>query len=129
MPRLRLGLGRGWRRAARGRAREPAQRCALETLWLGLVDRDADGERVRELDVRQLARGVADDREVAGLQRPLEARVRRSLTRHERMFAFVEKVRRPGAAGRDALLALEVLPPRACRRGPAPPKPAPRQPP
>jgi hypothetical protein len=75
-------------------AREPAQGRALEALRLGLADRDANSKRVHELDPRELAGGVADEGEVAGLQRASEARVCRSLTRHEHMFACIERLTR-----------------------------------
>jgi hypothetical protein len=64
-------------------AREPPQRGALEPIRLGFVNDDADGEGVTQVDVRQFARGAANDRHVARLQRPPKARVCRSLTCHE----------------------------------------------
>jgi hypothetical protein len=63
---------------------------------LRLADRDADRERVAEVDLRQLGRGRPDDREVPGLERALEATVWRSLTCDERMFAWM-----PSAAGAE----------------------------
>ena len=41
--------------------RQPAKRRTLESLGLGVTDGKADGERVGELDLRQLGRGVADE--------------------------------------------------------------------
>ena len=57
------GLDLGERRLASldAEAREPPQRGALEPIRLGLVNDDADGERVTQVDVRQLARGAADN--------------------------------------------------------------------
>ena len=62
-------------------AREPAQRGALEPLRLGVANRHADFEGVAEVDARQLGGGVANQGEVAGLEGPAEAGVRRSLAR------------------------------------------------
>jgi hypothetical protein len=90
-----LDLGDGGLGPLETEAREPPQRGALKPLRFGLADRDADGEGVDELDARQLAGGIADEREIACLERPLETRVRRSLTRHERMFACELRRRRP----------------------------------
>jgi hypothetical protein len=41
--------------------REPPQRGALKPFRLGAANRDADGEGVTQVDMRQLARGAAND--------------------------------------------------------------------
>ena len=68
-------------------AREPPQCGALEPIRLGTVDDDADRKRVAQVDLRQLARGAANDRHVACLQGSSKAGVCRSLTHYEHMFA------------------------------------------
>jgi hypothetical protein len=79
-------------------AREPAQRGALEALRLRMPDGDTDSEGVGELDAWQLAGRVADEGEVACLEGPMEAGVRRSLARHERMFAYLPSAAAPAPA-------------------------------
>ncbi len=84
---LRAGLCDRYFPALDAEACEPPQRGALEPIRLGLANHDADREGVTQVDVRQLARGAADDRHVACLQGPPEAGVWRSLAWHEHMFA------------------------------------------
>ena len=67
--------------------REPPKRRALKPIRLGVANDDADREGVTQVDVRQLARGAANDGHVACRQGPPKAGICRSLTRHERMFA------------------------------------------
>jgi hypothetical protein len=62
---LLLGLGERGLATLQAEALDPPQRTALAPLGLGLVNRQADGERLAQVDARELRGGVPNQGEVA----------------------------------------------------------------